>query len=310
MDFVYLDLKVDPHTINTALSCNIRLEFNRYVELPLHISGRLKLRGKTIGNLFEKGNNHRNSYSLKILSEEQKLELRIRNNVETYYTEFSVELSTKAIEAIERYRECDPRKGVKFDIELLVKTLEIPSSIEELGSSDFNKLTIQNLYRSFSVEESSWLRDYTEELGIGKYFLIDIIVDKHELPDEWSTMFNNATQFVTNMENSIQRGDWQNTMYNARQFFESIKLGDTREANSSFKLEFEKKMESLQHSSDGINNLYLAIKNLFDYTSKFIHNKDRKGKVIEKLPIPQKADAYLAYTLSVNLLNVIGSKLK
>jgi hypothetical protein len=63
-----------------------------------------------------------------------------------------------------------------------------------------------------------------------------------------------------------------------------------------------------QHSEVGFQHLLNSIYNLFEFISKYIHDKDQQQQ-LNPTPIPLKEDAYFAFALSVGLLNIIGKKI-
>ncbi|GAI27153.1 unnamed protein product, partial [marine sediment metagenome] len=49
---------------------------------------------------------------------------------------------------------------------------------------------------------------------------------------------------------------------------------------------------------------------LFDYSSKFLHKLDRDRRTIPPEINAEKEDAYLVYTLSVTLVNLLTQKVR
>ena len=87
-----------------------------------------------------------------------------------------------------------------------------------------------------------------------------------------------------------------------------MKIGDKKDGNKKFEEELTKLFTEEQHSQEGIQNLIDGIWKFFEYNSKFIHDRDKKGN-LNSIPIATKEDAYFIYALGVGLLNVIGKKL-
>jgi len=96
-------------------------------------------------------------------------------------------------------------------------------------------------------------------------------------------------------------------MFYLRKFYENIKIGDNKPGHKDFKVEFDKILKHDQHGNEGIKNFYDALWQLFEFVSKYIHEKDKQG-YLNSLPTPHKEDAYLAYSLAVGLLNFVGNK--
>jgi len=304
-------IKVDSQSINPTLICSMDLEFDRSIEIPISVSGKLiGSNHKVLSLLNEHQINREYNYGLRLLSKEEKEQSRKDNNSERYYVQLSAELSQLALNSIENQRNKNKDKSINFTIELVIKSLNLTKDISDNRYEDFIQINIEQEYLHPKIEQSEWINNYSEKLGIGKFLLLELNVPNEHIPDFWSDLFNKLKTNVFEMENSIQSGDWQKTMLFARKFFENIKIGDKKKGHKVFREELNKKMMELQHSEKGIQNLYDGIWQFFEFISKFIHDKDTDGNSYEVLPIPSKEDAYFAYALSIGLLGLVGKKVK
>ena len=106
------------------------------------------------------------------------------------------------------------------------------------------------------------------------------------------------------MESKIRSGDWDLVMRFSREFFELLKFGKNSQIETDLKALFK-----LRNGSDiGFDNFFKAILELFEYISKFIHEKNKQGSLHVK-PTPASEDAYLIYSLCANILNLIVQKI-
>ena len=110
------------------------------------------------------------------------------------------------------------------------------------------------------------------------------------------------------MESCMRKGDWHKTMFYARLFYERIKIGDNKPAHKKFREEFDKLLKKDQHNDEGIQNIYDALWQLFEFISKYTHVEDKQGNS-KPIPVTSKEDAYFAYSLALGLLNFISKKI-
>lgn len=304
-------IKVNNQSINPTLICSIDLRFDRSIEMPISVSGKLiGSNHKVLSLLNEHQINANYCYGLRLLSKEEKEQSRKENNPDLCHIQLSAELSQLALDSIENQRDKTIDKSIKFTLELVVKSLNLTKDISHNRYDDFIQINIEREYLYLKIEQSDWINNYSQKLGIGKFFLLELNVPNEDIPDFWSDLFDILTTNVSDMEKSIRSGDWRKTMLFARKFFENIKIGDKKKGHKIFREELNKKMSELQHSEKGIQNLYDGIWQFFEFISKFIHDKDTDGNTYEVLPIPSKEDAYFAYALSIGLLGLIGKKIK
>jgi hypothetical protein len=311
MNITDTKIKVDDQAINPTLNCGINLEFDSSIEIPISISGRLlHQNGRVISLISEHQINSENTYGLRLWTKSEKENSIRENNKNHHYVQLSAELTQLALESIELQRDKNSDNSIKFSLDLIVKSLRLNKEIQENNFSDFIELKIDRKYENVNIEQSDWINNFSEKLGIGKFMLVELNIPNRNLPEFWLNLFSKLKANVEDMEKCIRGGDWQKTMLFARKFFENIKIGDKKKGHKNFKEEFNKKMKENQHSEQGTKNLYDAIWKFFEFLSKFIHDKDTDGNSYEVLPIPTKEDAYFAYALSIGLLGLIGKKLE
>lgn len=305
------DIIIDNRTLNPTFTILVDLEFLYEVEFPVSISGRLSTNdGKVIAFLNECQANRDNKYGINTLTREQKAELHQVKRVNDYYAQLTASLTHKAIEYIEIQREKDYEKAARFNLELLVKHIDVPAEPYDLTANYLLELNVKRYDSDIVIKQSDWVRKFSPPLGIGNFLLLELhIPDDTEVTIFWKELYEQLTHNLKEIEACLRSGDWQKAMFFARKFYENAKIGDSKKTHGKFKDEFSKLMVQDNHSQDGINDLHTAIWKLFEFISKYVHDKDREGN-INPLPVSTKEDAYFAYTIALGFLNLIGRKVK
>ncbi len=303
MEIKILQCRVDPQTLGPNLVFTVDLIYD-VGKAPVSISGSLKTGsdGKVISFLNENGS----YYDFQLMGKEIRPAYFGNITTKNIQLELTATLSPKALEHIEKLRENDHEKSVRLNLDLFVKVLEITS---DYRVTDYLQLANRRQHANYEIKQSDWIKNYSAKLGMGSFVLLELQVpEKKEVPKYWEELYNLLGQNVKDMENAIHNGDWQKTMFFARKFYENVKIGDSKPGHKKFKEQFDLLMAKDQHGEEGIKNLYDAIWHFFEFVSKYVHDKDKKGNV-NPLPVSTKEDAYFAYTLALGLLNLIGKKL-
>ena len=177
------------------------------------------------------------------------------------------------------------------------------------NSSSPLKQVIEQRNLEYKIEQSKWVRDYAPSLKIGNFLLLELqLPEDKEISDFWHTLYSTLVFNLQDMQKNLRQGEWQQVMESARKFFEAAKIGDKKKSgNEKMRNELDKLLKKNQHDNEGIENLHDAIWKLYEFISKYIHEKDKDGN-FKPRPIAGKADAYFGYCLAVGLLNLIGSK--
>jgi hypothetical protein len=309
MEVKNTNITIDTQSLTPTFTIRVDLEFGYKVEAPISISGRLLSNdGKVIAFLNEHQVNSDNSYGIAILTREQKDKLYREKNVNSYYAQLTASLTHKAIEHIEIQREKDHEKAVRFNLEFVVKYIDIPAEPPNLAADNLLRLQVKRPYSNIVIKQSDWVKNFSPQLGIGNFLLLELqIPDDKKVTAFWKELYEKLTHNLKDIEICLRSGDWQKTMFFARKFYENAKIGDNKKAHAKFKDEFSKLMTKDQHSQQGIDDLHTAIWKLFEFTSKYVHDKDKEGN-LNPLPVSTKEDAYFAYAIALGLLNLIGRK--
>ncbi len=308
MNINNIEIKVETQSINPMLNIWVHLDFEYLEEIPISISGKLcHKNGQIISVLTEYQLNVDRQYGLILKAKEKKNS--IRNPASYHSVQLSALLTPSAIESIEIQREKNKDKSVEFHIELVYKTLTSLTDLDDLGKDDLVRVNITSKSSSIRIEQSDWINNFSPTLGIGNFLLLELNIGELNVTEFWKGMFEQLTTCVLDMEKSIQLGEWKKAIEYSRQIFDGLNLNRKKQGTVSFKDELTKILEIEQHNAEGINDLLNAIKSLFDFTSKYAHPTDRNGD-IKPYPNAKKEDAYFVYTLSIGLLNLIGTKIQ
>jgi hypothetical protein len=211
-------------------------------------------------------------------------------------------INNKALDFINDYRDNNPLKDVVFTLFLNIKYLIFKEN-------NNNEIKSEQLNKSHTIPSNNWILDFVPKLGGGKFMILEIPLIEYKENinnDFWRERIQTAFSIIKEMEENINKGDWQGILVSSREYFELFKLDERNNIR-------EKLIELLQIndlSKEGAENLIAAINNLFHYASKFIHRTKRDSNDIQPKANANKEDAYMMYTLSCTFLNLILRKIK
>lgn len=302
----------DPKTvIIPTLMIQVKIEYYFGVQIPLTVSGQLSIGNKCIALLHEITDNL-NNQELRIEHIPNNPDRRFSTDKIThYYTTLLAELSPTAIDWIEQCRESSSSKSVCLNCSFLVKQLYNSGQLfKENYNYEIVSMKPEKCSDKQEIEQSQWLREFAPNLGIGNFLLLELQrPDNKNIDEFWKEFYERLGQNLREMEDCLRSGDWLQTMVHARKFYESSKIGDKKPAHALFRQELGKLMKQDQQSDEAMENFYNGIKEFFEFTSKYVHDKDRPGHFLPKV-IARKEDAYFVYSLAFGLFNLIGRKLE
>jgi len=307
-------IDVDTQSVQPALGISIELEYTADIEAPVCIGGRLMCSGKVISYISEY-QMHSDAYiGLRVFNAEtSQAHVNSGSKFRSFYRpRLTALLSHQAVQFLDEARERHPEKSVDLYIEFLVKSMTLPFKLPPNGVIQnevlFAEVLVTRPAEHFTIKQSDWVNKYTEYLGIGKFILVELNIPNTGVPKFWRSLYEKLVENLRSIEQCLKAGQWQEAMFYLRKYYENVKIGDDKPGHQKFRSEFDKLMRDDQHGEEGIKNLYHALWQLFEFMSKYVHDKDRQGN-LNVLPIAYKEDAYLGYSLAVGLLNFIGRKL-
>lgn len=162
-------------------------------------------------------------------------------------------------------------------------------------------LTIQDVKQAIrhEIPSSEWVYDFAPALELGKFWVIEIPqIVPLTAKDKLGRRINAAIKAIQVMETKIRAGEWNEAVKEARPFMELVRekksIGDLLIKNG--------------YTQDAADAFYEGITELFNFSSKFIHKVAKGGgKLLPEIKA-EKEDAYLIYSLSASLLNLIARK--
>jgi len=339
MSFKIKSISINELSINHQLLIEIEFSYEYKFEYPLVINGFLLTAtdNKQISTLYEY-----KQYERDIAVNTMDRTTRANNSKEysytTYTTKLYAELNHKTIEHIEKVREKHQHKDIEFRVELQIKKIsstynfneqqnqikqnnEIRSKQNQIMGSNlpyeqvfnvpFLDITILNEQANFKIAQSDWINKFVEKIGIGKFILLELNSPQvKEFEDEkWKDLYIRLIERVNQIEEFIQKGEWYAALTPIRQFYENLKFNNSKSIHREFKEELKELFKTDNHSDESFNLFYDGIEKFFNFSSKYIHDKNNTDGQLNPVPVANKEDVYLCYSLAISILNLIGRKL-
>jgi hypothetical protein len=238
---------------------------------------------------------------------------------DTHYYTFSAALTAEIIDYIEELRNSNPRKEVDLAIDLTFQQNTCNEDLVSHSAQNGNirlevlKSTIVNERCFVSIPQSKWIHDFAIPLRIGKFMLLELNIPKTKPSEsEWKEPIERAIRNLEKVEKLIQKGEWYDAIETSRKVFElfKFKVQDKRNIlDIQYKEALKKLFIDVNLSDKGFDEFCAMVENLFNFISKFEHEKDERGGFLPT-PVPQREDAYFIYGTSVSLVNMISNKVR
>ncbi len=333
MKIVNIEVKPFPNSLVPELNVKIDMVIRKGIEIPIEI----------IGSLYSEDNLKLGNMQKSILELNKTLELSAYNIQESkdvnISTEVLVPLSQKALEHISNLREKNLKGDVILNLNIYVKLLISRTSLSNMYFTKENEDPFSNkakpifykytrgfsttysnmwilsgdsgptfieLHKRFFKEQkiissSDWIHDFCPEFQIGKFFVFEYpLLDYLKGLDSIEERLNNSINSLKKMEKSIIDGDWNKVIEDSRGISEILKNYD----------EIKDLFIRDGYTEEAFENLNESIKNLFNFSSKFHHKLDQSKKKITGEIKASKEDAYLIFTISTTLVNLISKKIQ
>lgn len=308
MEIKATSFSIEQNSTIPALTIYFQMQYLPGEEAPLSVSGRMLLDDlKVVAMLSENYIVQGTSYELNAKDHTPAKNTDVQPSKYGFY--LTAPLEKESIAHIETVREKDADKSVNLTFDLLVKYYSTKSRLYPIASPTFLTLVVSRIKTDLRISEPTWLKTCAPYFEIGKFLLLEMrIPETVQVDSFWSSLYHALINNVSEMEGYIRKGDWENVLRSARRFFENIKIADSKQGSSKFYEAFQKLMIADGHSLEGIENLHTAIWQLFEFTSKYAHDKDKQGS-LKPIIVTAKEDAYFAFSICVGLLNLVGRKI-
>lgn len=308
MQITKLNILPDNYSANPTVILNVTFEGDRNSELIIGYIGRVKTNdGIRLADVL---NSKDQNYQYQLREMGLQIESnQLEYNRTTFQKEFHFELTSKAIETIEIDRCTNTKKQVCFNFEFEITILKIDRNF---NNNNVRQLKAEIAYLSHVCEipQSKWIQEFAESLGIGKYLLIEFPVTSN-IDDIgknilWSKKMHLAQNHISEMQLQLQSGRWEKVIEESRKIWELFRIPKTQ---NKLLTEFGNIFIANNYSDEGIKSLLDSLWSMHDYTSKFIHVKD-KSENLKEIVYAKKEDAYFVYMWVLGLVNMLNEKLK
>ncbi len=300
------EIAPDKNAVNPCLLINLEFEFDRYYELPIGFSGRLKTQDGTRLSYIQSEKDQNFQYTLRDngLTIDQS---KTKHDRSKFTKQLSTELTNNAIDRIELIRIADPKKEISLTVEIDVTTLKIENNQSQITQLKAEITQTQIIY---TIPQSKWIQDFAPHLGIGNYLLIEFPINPTDIEinklNSWGDKLGRARKRLEEMQNYLALGEWEKVIEASRKVWEIFKL---KEKEVVLKSELKSLLYLNNYSEEGLDNLLTSIWNMHEYASKFVHEKDKEGSLKPEL-YAKKEDAYFIYMWAIGLVNMLSEKLK
>ena len=321
-----IEIKPATESINPEFIFDINCVLDRNHEIPLEISGHvLSENNKKLANIHQIFHFENQQIELSALQD--------RYNKE-YNTNFKLTapLNQRILDYIETLRTTNSKSDVILNIEIFVKLLVPNIILSNMILGKKNSDGIQQVFYNYNPEfstrqinmwilsgnsgpefirtinkkftnivtisSSDWIHDYCPVFQIGKFAVFEYLLPEYtEGTGSIEERLNESINSIQKMENNIIKGEWNEVIENSRAVWELLRNQE----------EIEDLLIRDGYSEQAFENLNKSIKELFNFSSKFHHKEDRGKRIMPEIKA-SKEDAYLIYSLSMNLVNLISKK--
>ncbi len=333
-----------PNSLNPELIFDVKLSYQKQVEIPLEINGFLfSADGKKIANMHS------------IISDERKglLELAASDSGPRQDGKLQIQviapLTEKAVDHLHTLRGKHPKGDVILDLRIFVKTLQSEANLSHLYLMETSDLP-PSFPAKYKQEGNKAKLVYSAWKG----------GFRSEYTNMWIISGNNSPVFLKmrkdelKLKVTISSSDWvhdcapafQIGKFSVIEFYlpdytpgsetieerlnEAIKavkkmeediiqgdwnqvIADSRTVAELLRnqAEFEDLFMRDGYTPEAFTRLNNSINEMFQFSSKFIHKLDQsKEKKIMPDIKPSKEDAYLIHALSISLVNLVSKKMQ
>ena len=149
-----------------------------------------------------------------------------------------------------------------------------------------------------TIYASNWIHDFAPQLGLGRFVLAKLAIPAPvSVKGKHSKRIDKAFEALQKMEKEIREGEWTEAIEKSRPVAELLREEDL----------VKSVLVKHGYHEEVANSFMATINGLFEYSSKFLH-KVAKDRTIPPEIKAEKEDAYLTYTVSTALVNLLTQK--
>lgn len=321
-----IEIKPATESINPEFIFEIHCILDKNREIPIEISGHvLSEDNKKLANLHQ---------IFQVVNQQIELSAlvdRYDREYSTYFT-LTAPLNQRILDYIETLRTNNSKGDVILNIEIYIKLVESKIILSNMILGEKNKEGFQPVFYKYAPEfstsqtnmwilsgnsgpefiktknekftnrviipSSDWIHDYCPVFQIGKFAVFEYLLPEYtEGTGSIEERLNESINSIQKMENNIIKGEWNEVIENSRAVWELLRNQE----------EIKDLLIKDGYSEQAFENLNKSIKELFNFSSKFHHKEDRGKRIMPEIKA-SKEDAYLIYSLSMNLVNLISKK--
>jgi hypothetical protein len=194
-----------------------------------------------------------------------------------------------------------------LDFNILVS----PHSTNHYDTLLTSRVISKDIY--ITIPSSTWVNDFQEKLGIGKFMIVEIPQLTTELKDIADTSLSpdqvqvkerlvRALENLENIEDKIKKGEWKEAVEGCRATIEPLTKGTVRG------LIKDMIVGSTGIEAESANLLIVAFENIRGYSSSLLHEVTNKGQNISTQYAGGKEDAYMNYMILAAIINMVARK--
>lgn len=168
------------------------------------------------------------------------------------------------------------------------------------NSAAFIEFKNNNFENDVTIKSSDWIYDFCPVFQIGKFLVFEYLIPNYaEGIGNTEERLANSINAIKKMEEHIVRGEWNEVIEHSRAVGELLKnRGEIRDL-----------LTGDGYTCQALEDLNESLKKLFDFASKFHHREDKEKNIMPEIRA-SKEDAYLIYSVSMNVVNLISKKIQ
>jgi len=324
-----IEIKPATESINPEFIFDINCVLDRNREIPLEISGHvLSENNKKLANMHQIFHFENQQIELSALQDRYNREYNANFKL-------TAPLNQRILDYIETLRTTNSKSDVILNIEIFVKLLETKIILSNMilgeknnegfkqvfykhdpeflttetqinmwilsgnGGPEFIQTVNKKFTTRVTISSSDWIHDYCPVYQIGKFAVFEFLIPEYvEGTGSIEERLNKSINAMKKMENNILEGEWNEVIEDSRAVWELLRNLD----------EIKDLLKDDGYTDQAIENFNETITQLFKFSSKFLHQEEIGNRKIMPEMKASKEDAYLIYSLSLNLVNLISKK--